>query len=148
MEQFYLGLWSEYGNHAHQANVVSSCGWLHIIGLDCWSTFLMGSSDYPHPSQWPHCEQEEDIIHHVLATCVFARQCLLQWAGLQTLSPQPGETSSNKVLGVSNIQYQSSRPQSLGKAETLWLNLSIWFGFHRFSASALTNFLVLRFCIY
>ncbi|GJN18683.1 hypothetical protein PR202_gb05870 [Eleusine coracana subsp. coracana] len=67
----------------------------------------------PHPEHCPFCDQEDETIHHLLVGCVFARQfwhILLSQVGLNTLSPQPSDTSFDEWWSwVSNLAADELR---------------------------------------
>jgi hypothetical protein len=58
----------------------------------CWTSDKMAKHGMDHPEHCPLCDQQDETISHMLASCVFARQvwtCLLQPVGLLELMPQP-----------------------------------------------------------
>jgi hypothetical protein len=62
----------------------------------CWTADKLAKRGMDHPEQCPLCDQHDESINHLLASCVFARQLwdgLLSAAGLQHLVPQPYEMS-------------------------------------------------------
>jgi hypothetical protein len=68
--------------------------WL-IAHNRCWTADRLARRDLPHLDRCPLCDEEE-IIHHLLVTCVFARQFwsnLLQRVGLPVISPEPFKVS-------------------------------------------------------
>jgi hypothetical protein len=40
----------------------------------CWTVDRLARRNLPHPDRCLLCDQEEETIHHLLTTCVFARQ--------------------------------------------------------------------------
>jgi hypothetical protein len=68
----------------------------------CWTADRLARHNLPHPDWCPLCDQAEETIHHLLATCVFARQFwsnLLQQVGLPGLSPGTSEISFDDWWG-------------------------------------------------
>jgi len=62
----------------------------------CWTADRLARKGLPHPDCCPLCDQMDETIDHLLVCCVFTRQVwfrLLQSVGLQTLAPQPDDTS-------------------------------------------------------
>jgi hypothetical protein len=56
----------------------------------CWTTDTWAKRGLPHPEACPLCDQEKEIVQHLLTTCVFARQfwhSLLSLFRLGHLSP-------------------------------------------------------------
>lgn len=57
----------------------------------CWTADRLARRGLPHPGYCPLCEQEEEMISHLLSTCVFARQFwhgIFSRFGLQDATPQ------------------------------------------------------------
>jgi hypothetical protein len=95
----------------------------------CWMADRLARRNLLQSDRCPLCDQEE-TIHHLLATCVFARQFwanLLQRVGLPGLSPQPSKISFDdwwgRVINLapSTIKGGLNSPFVLG-AWTLWLH--------------------------
>jgi hypothetical protein len=63
--------------------------WL-VLHNKCWTADRLAKRGLPHPSSCPLCDQEGESIHHLLVSCVLARQFwyLLQRVGLFALSPE------------------------------------------------------------
>jgi hypothetical protein len=62
----------------------------------CWTTDRLARRNPLRPDQCPLCDQEDETIHHLLTTCVFAHQFwfnLLQRFGLPGISPEQSKTS-------------------------------------------------------
>jgi hypothetical protein len=62
----------------------------------CWTADRLAKRGLPHPERCPLCDQAEETINHLLVSCAFSRQVwfnILQWVGLQGLSPQPEDIS-------------------------------------------------------
>jgi hypothetical protein len=58
----------------------------------CWTSNKLAQRGMDHPEHCPLCDQQDETINHLLASCVFARQVwagLLQLAGLMELIAQP-----------------------------------------------------------
>jgi hypothetical protein len=58
----------------------------------CWTSDKLAKRGMDHPERCPLCDQQDETINHLLASCVFARQVwtgLLQPAGLLELTLQP-----------------------------------------------------------
>jgi hypothetical protein len=58
----------------------------------CWTSDKLAKQGMDHPEHCPLCDQQDETINHLLASCVFARQVwagLLQPTGLMELTPQP-----------------------------------------------------------
>jgi hypothetical protein len=61
-----------------------------------WTADRLARRGLPYPTSCPLCDQEEETIHHLLVSCVFARQFwfyFLQRAGLAALAPGFDEIS-------------------------------------------------------
>jgi hypothetical protein len=66
----------------------------------CWTADRLAKRGMDHPEQCPLCDQHDESINHLLASCVFVRQFwdgLLRDAGLQHLVPQQNEVSFELV---------------------------------------------------
>lgn len=69
--------------------------WL-VAHKRCWTADRLARRALPHPERCPLCHQEDEDIHHLLISCVLARQfwfLLLHFAGMSALAPQPNEPS-------------------------------------------------------
>jgi hypothetical protein len=71
--------------------------WL-VAHNKCWTVDRLAKRGLQHPESCPLCDQEGEIINHLLVACVFSRQVwflVLQQFGLQalTLQPQMGDHS-------------------------------------------------------
>jgi hypothetical protein len=58
-----------------------------VVHNKCWTTDRLPRCGLPHPDYCPLCDQEEEIIDHLLVHCVFAREFwfeLFRQVGLQT----------------------------------------------------------------
>jgi hypothetical protein len=62
----------------------------------CWTADRLARRGMDHPEHCPLCDHEEEVIDHLMLSCVFAREFwykVLQKVQLQELAPQPGESS-------------------------------------------------------
>jgi hypothetical protein len=62
-----------------------------VINNRCWTADMLAKRGLPHPSVCPLCDQEAETIHHLLLSCVFARQLwvtLFRQFGFAVLAPQ------------------------------------------------------------
>lgn len=65
--------------------------WLAILN-QCWTVDRLAKRGLPHLASYPLCDQVDESMQHVLASCVFSRQMwlsILQKLRLQTVAPQP-----------------------------------------------------------
>jgi hypothetical protein len=61
-----------------------------------WTADRLARRNLSHSELCPLCDQEEEIINHLLSSYVFAREfwfILLQQVGLGTFAPQAAETT-------------------------------------------------------
>jgi hypothetical protein len=71
----------------------------------CWTADRLAKKGMDHLEQCPLCDQHDESINHLLASCVFVRQFwdgLLRAAGLQHLVPQPNEVSFENWWRISS----------------------------------------------
>jgi hypothetical protein len=94
----------------------------------CWTVNRLARHNLPHPDRCPFYDQDKETIHHLLATCMFARQfwsSLLQHTRLSGLSPQPSESTFDdwwmRVLSSVHITLQGGLSSLFILGEwTLW----------------------------
>jgi hypothetical protein len=81
-----------------------------------------------HPEHCPLCDQEEEVIDHLMLFCVFAREFwykVLLKVQLQELAPQPGESSFMEWWQKANERSPGPSKKGLNSlimlgAWTLW----------------------------
>lgn len=69
--------------------------WLAIWNK-CWTADRLARRGLPHPDQCVLCDQEEEMVWHILTNCVFAHQWwynLLAPLGLESIVPRRNEKS-------------------------------------------------------
>jgi hypothetical protein len=69
--------------------------WL-VAHKKCWTADRLARRGLDHLEKCPLCDQDEEIIDHLLVSCVFAKQFwfeFLRQANLQGLAPQSGTVS-------------------------------------------------------
>jgi hypothetical protein len=79
--------------------------WL-VLHNKCWTADRLARKGLPHPSTCPLCDQEGESIHHLLVSCVLARQfwfLLLHCVSLAALSPEM-EDINLKLGGVDRLR--------------------------------------------
>lgn len=72
--------------------------WLAIRNR-CWTADLLQKRGLPHPKLYPLCDQEDEMVQHILTTCVFAREFwfnILQPLNLSNLVPNRRTSSFAK----------------------------------------------------
>jgi hypothetical protein len=84
----------------------------------CWIVDRLAWRGMDHPEHCPLCDQEEEVIDHLMLSCVFAREFwykVLLKVHLQELAPQLGESSfmewwqkeNKRALGPSKKGFNS-----------------------------------------
>jgi hypothetical protein len=94
----------------------------------CWKADRLERCHLPHPDKCPLCDQENETIHHLLVSCVFARQfwfTLLQRCGLNGIDPAQTDESlddwwSRASTLVTNTLREGLNSLLILGAWTLW----------------------------
>jgi hypothetical protein len=68
-DQYILALGNTFGRVRFQVNVASSCGWF-VVHNKCWTV----DWGLQHPPRCPLCDQESEIVNHLLVACIFSWQ--------------------------------------------------------------------------
>jgi hypothetical protein len=94
----------------------------------CWTADRLARRGMDHPEHCPLCDQEEEVIDHLMLSCVFAREFwykVLLKVQLQELAPQPGESSFMEWWQKANERAPGPSKKGLNSliilgAWTLW----------------------------
>jgi hypothetical protein len=117
-----LVLLSAFGDLGRRPNAVFFL-WL-VMHNRCWTTDRLAKRGLPHPAFCPLCDQKDETIHHLLVSCVFARQFwfnIFQKRGLAALSLGTEEA----ILRLGGILRLLALMEALKKASTLVI-LGAW----------------------
>jgi hypothetical protein len=85
----------------------------------CWTADRLGRHGLPHLAACPFCDQEAEMLDHLLLGCVLARQvwatCLKWWGKLHWMSQ----------VDTSFVQWLQAKHGGPGKDRDLWTTITL-----------------------
>ena len=96
----------------------------------CWTADGLEKRGLPHPDECPLCDQQQETIQHLLASCIFTRQfwlSILSPFGLGYLTPAVDEPSFVEWWGRLVLRVPNGRKKGLNSviilgAWCVWLH--------------------------